>query len=74
MRKIKLLIEYEGTAYHGWQIQKDETTVQGIIADRVQRITGTPSGVLGASRTDAGVHALGQVAVLGQNRGLTKGR
>jgi len=63
MRKIKLLIEYDGTAYHGWQIQNDETTIQGIIEDSVQRITGTPSSVLGASRTDAGVHALGQVAV-----------
>jgi tRNA pseudouridine38-40 synthase len=63
MRKIKLLIEYDGTAYHGWQIQNDETTIQGIVEDRVQRITGTQSGVLGASRTDAGVHALGQVAV-----------
>jgi len=63
MRKIKLLIEYDGTVYHGWQIQNDETTIQGIVQKSVQRITGTTSGVLGASRTDAGVHALGQVAV-----------
>ena len=63
MRKIKLLIEYDGTVYHGWQIQNDETTIQGIVQDSVQRITGTPSSVLGASRTDAGVHALGQMAV-----------
>ena len=73
MRKIKLLIEYDGTAYHGWQIQNDETTVQGIIADRVQRITGTPSSVLGASRTDAGVHALGQVAVFRTESRLDEG-
>ena len=63
MRKIKLLIEYDGTAYHGWQRQNEETTIQGIVEDGVQRITGTSSSVLGASRTDAGVHALGQVAV-----------
>jgi tRNA pseudouridine38-40 synthase len=63
MRKIKLLIEYDGTAYHGWQRQNEETTIQGIVEDSVWRITGTPSSVLGASRTDAGVHALGQVAV-----------
>jgi tRNA pseudouridine38-40 synthase len=73
MRKIKLLIEYDGTTYHGWQIQNDEMTVQGIIADRVQRITGTPSGVLGASRTDAGVHALGQVAVFRTDSRLDAG-
>ena len=63
MRKIKLLIEYDGTAYHGWQRQNEETTIQGIVEDRVRRITGMQSSVLGASRTDAGVHALGQVAV-----------
>ena len=63
MKKIRLLLEYDGAAYHGWQVQKDATTVQGIIEDRVQRITGERLSVLGASRTDAGVHALGQVAV-----------
>jgi tRNA pseudouridine38-40 synthase len=63
MRKIRLLIEYDGTAYHGWQIQPDATTIQGIIEDRVQRVTGAHSSVLGASRTDAGVHAFGQTAV-----------
>jgi len=62
MKKIRLLLEYDGTNYHGWQVQKDETTIQGIIEDGVQRITGEHSGIIGASRTDAGVHALGQVA------------
>jgi tRNA pseudouridine38-40 synthase len=63
MRKIKLLLEYDGTAYHGWQIQKEGLTIQGILEDRVLRITGERSRVTSASRTDAGVHALGQVAV-----------
>ena len=63
MKKIRLLLEYDGAAYHGWQIQKDETSIQGIVEDRVRRITGEKASVLGASRTDAGVHALGQVAV-----------
>ncbi len=62
MKKIRLLIEYDGTAYHGWQVQKDKITIQGIMEDSVLKVTGEKSGVLGASRTDAGVHALAQVA------------
>jgi len=62
MRKIKLLLEYDGKAYQGWQIQKKGSTIQGIIEDKILQITGGQSRVTGASRTDAGVHALGQVA------------
>jgi tRNA pseudouridine38-40 synthase len=62
MRKIKLLLEYDGTAYQGWQIQKNGVTVQGIIEEGLFKITGEQTRVVGASRTDAGVHALGQVA------------
>lgn len=61
MKKIKLLLEYDGTAYHGWQIQKNELTIQSIIEDRIKRLTGKQTRVISASRTDAGVHALGQV-------------
>lgn len=63
MKKIKLLLEYDGTAYHGWQIQKKGLTIQGILEERIVKITGCQSRVIGASRTDAKVHALGQVAV-----------
>ena len=70
MKKFRLLIEYDGTAYHGWQLQKDATTVQGIIEDRILKITGERSAILGASRTDAGVHALGQVAVFRTGSGF----
>jgi tRNA pseudouridine38-40 synthase len=63
MRKIRLLLEYDGTAYHGWQVQKEDLTIQSIIEEKVSQVTGTPSSVIGASRTDAGVHAFGQVAV-----------
>jgi tRNA pseudouridine38-40 synthase len=62
MKKTRLLIEYDGSAYHGWQVQDDALTVQGILQERVQRLTKAPTKVLGASRTDTGVHAFGQVA------------
>ena len=62
MRKIKLILEYDGTDYHGWQIQDEGLTIQGILENRVQKLTKEPGKVIGAGRTDAGVHALGQVA------------
>ena len=62
MRKIRLLLEYDGTAYQGWQIQKKGDTIQSVLEDRINKITGEQTRVIGASRTDAGVHALGQVA------------
>jgi len=62
MRTIKLTLEYDGTAFAGWQIQPRKRTVQGTIQDVLQRITREDVKLVGASRTDAGVHALGQVA------------
>jgi len=62
MRNIKIVIEYEGTHYHGWQRQKDEPTVQEVLEDRIGVITGEPVTLIGSGRTDAGVHALKQVA------------
>lgn len=62
MRNIKLLIEYEGTNYAGWQIQPNLPTIQGIIQDRLKIILRVDIKLTAASRTDAGVHALGQVA------------
>ena len=61
MRRFKLVLEYEGTAYHGWQIQPGLLTIQGILQGLLARIAGVPVQVTGAGRTDAGVHALGQV-------------
>jgi len=62
MRNLKLIIEYEGTNYHGWQFQLNITTVQGIIQEKIFTITGEKVKLIGAGRTDAGVHAAGQVA------------
>jgi len=61
MRYFKLTIAYDGTDFHGWQIQKDKPTVQGEIVNVLRRITQENIQLLGAGRTDAGVHALGQV-------------
>ena len=61
MRYLKLTIAYDGTDFHGWQIQKDKPTVQGEIVDVLRRITQEQIHLHGSGRTDAGVHALGQV-------------
>jgi len=71
MRYIKLLIEYDGTQYHGWQSQKSGGTIQDIIRGKIFAIIGEKVGLTGASRTDAGVHALGQVAVFGTHSRLS---
>ena len=61
MRCFKLTLAYDGTAYAGWQVQPDRETVQSIVEAAVERITDHRVRVLAAGRTDAGVHALGQV-------------
>ncbi|MFQ6007643.1 MAG: tRNA pseudouridine(38-40) synthase TruA [Candidatus Zixiibacteriota bacterium] len=61
-KNIKLTMEYKGTAYAGWQIQTELKTIQGEITDAIYKTTRQRVSVTGASRTDAGVHALGQVA------------
>ena len=62
MRNIKLTIEYDGTNYHGWQIQPSEPTIQGVIEAALTKMTKTETRITGAGRTDSGVHAAGQVA------------
>ncbi len=61
-QNIRLIVEYEGTAYAGWQVQKNADTIQGRLVGAIEKTTGQKVNLIGAGRTDAGVHALGQVA------------
>ena len=61
MRTLKLTIAYDGTAYAGWQVQPDQPTVQETLENAIAKVTGQRVRVLASGRTDAGVHALGQV-------------
>ena len=60
--RLKAVIAYDGTDYHGWQIQKNHPTIQSTLQDCLQHICGQPVDLTGAGRTDSGVHAYGQVA------------
>jgi tRNA pseudouridine38-40 synthase len=62
MRTIKLTIEYDGTHYLGWQVQPRGLTLQGVLQEKLSSLTGEKIDLLGSGRTDAGVHALAQVA------------
>ncbi|MHB8067166.1 MAG: tRNA pseudouridine(38-40) synthase TruA [Desulfobaccales bacterium] len=62
MRNIRLVLEYDGAAYHGWQRQKNALAIQEVVETALKKLTGEAVRVLGSGRTDAGVHARGQVA------------
>ena len=62
MRNLKLVLAYDGTEFSGWQIQPAAATIQGTLASAIGRVTGENVLPQGSGRTDAGVHALGQVA------------
>lgn len=63
MKRIKLIIAYDGTNYCGWQIQPNGITIEEVLNKAISKLTGEAITVIGASRTDSGVHALGNVAV-----------
>lgn len=62
MRRIRITLAYEGTKFHGWQVQPGLPTIQGALEAVLSEMEGSPVQVHGSGRTDAGVHALGQVA------------
>lgn len=59
---IKITIEYDGTNYHGWQVQPTGETIQAVLERAISTFLRNPTRIIGSGRTDAGVHALGQVA------------
>ena len=63
MKRVKLIVAYDGTNYHGWQLQPGAVTIEQVLNEALTGLLGEPIAVIGASRTDAGVHALGNVAV-----------
>lgn len=62
MRNLKVILAYDGSEFSGWQVQPDASTVQGTLASAIRRLTGEKVLPQGSGRTDAGVHALAQVA------------
>jgi len=70
VRNIKLIIEYDGTGYGGWQKQKNAHTIQQEIEDGIRKLTGEQVALIGSGRTDSGVHARGQVANFMTNSNL----
>ena len=62
-KRLKLILQYDGSAFHGWQIQREERTVQGELEAALEQLTSTRRPVIGSGRTDRGVHATGQVAI-----------
>jgi tRNA pseudouridine38-40 synthase len=70
MRNIRLTLAYDGTDFHGWALQPNHPTIQGTLVDVASRLTGERVFLLGAGRTDAGVHALAQTASFKTQSGL----
>lgn len=64
LSRFRLTVQYDGSAFHGWQVQPDQRTVQGEVENAASRLADTATSVIGSGRTDTGVHATGQVCSL----------
>ena len=64
MTRVMLTVAYDGTNYHGWQLQPNAITVEGVLNEALSELLHEDIKVIGASRTDTGVHASGNIAVL----------
>lgn len=63
MKRVRIVVAYDGTNYCGWQVQPNGITIEEVLNERLRKLTGEDVHIIGASRTDSGVHALGNVAV-----------
>ena len=63
MKRVRIVVAYDGTNYCGWQVQPNGITVEEVLNKKISAITGEDIHIIGASRTDSGVHAMGNVAV-----------
>lgn len=70
MRNLKITLAYDGSDFHGWQVQPERATIQGTLAAAIERVTGCEVLPQGSGRTDAGVHALAQVASCQTDAGI----
>jgi tRNA pseudouridine38-40 synthase len=73
MRNLKIVLAYEGSGFSGWQVQPDAATIQGALASAIGRVTGEKVLPQGSGRTDAGVHALAQVATFATDSPIPAG-
>ena len=63
MKRVKLIVAYDGTNYCGWQIQPNGITIEQVLNENLSKLLGEEITVTGASRTDSGVHSMGNVAI-----------
>lgn len=70
MKRVKLIVAYDGTAYCGWQLQPGKPTIEAVLNQALSELLQEEITVIGASRTDSGVHALGNVAVFDTNHSI----
>ena len=72
MYRYQIIVEYVGTNYSGWQIQKKGLTIQGVLQNKISKLLKDKITVVGSGRTDAGVHAIGQSAHFDCNNSYKK--